>query len=342
MVEVIGTLEIAVKDFVYLQGDFAVRSSTQTIVLNDEDGTEVDVDALNIGANGVDLFAGVNRGEANEIGLNLTDGALALALFSERAVSERKWTALQAGIGSVELVGVDDVTVSGTNLAAEANLAADDGTVVDFAAMAGFGNTYTVSTGPDTSVDFNLDGDENELIQVTGTLEIAVKGYAYIQGDFAVRSATTTVTLNDDDATEVEVDALNIGATGVDLFAGVNRGESNEIGVSLTDGALALALLSERAGSGRKWSAFQASLASVELVGVDEVSISGTNLAAEANLAADDGTVVDFAAMAEAGSTYTILTGPDTSVDMGIDGEEGELVQVTGTLEIAVKDFLYL
>jgi hypothetical protein len=74
-----------------------------------------------------------------------------------------------------------------------------------------------------------MDGDEGEMIEAAGTLEIGIQDFLYLEGDFAVKSSTQTVTLNNEAASEVEVEALSIGASGVDLFAGVNRGESNEI-----------------------------------------------------------------------------------------------------------------
>ena len=91
--------------------------------------------------------------------------------------------------------------------------------------MAEAGSTFSIATGPDTSVDLTMDGDEGEMIEAAGTLEISIKEFLYLQGDFAVKSSTQTVTLNNVGADQVEVEALSIGANGVDLFAGVNRGE---------------------------------------------------------------------------------------------------------------------
>lgn len=335
-------IDIEVGEFFNLSGSFVAQRSKDTVILNDDDATEVEVDAISFGASDVTAFAGANGGTEDEMGFNIGGSSFALGIFSEREGDKRKWNAVQAEGGSASAVGFDPVDISASAIDVTVNSAADDGTVIDFAAMSAAGDAFSIATSSESSVELDIDGDQGALLQAAGTLEIGVSDFVYLQGDFAVRSSTETVTLNDEDATEVEVQSLAIGANGVDVFAGINRGESNEIGVNLDDGNLALAILSENAGDMRSWTALHAGFGGIELTGVPDVTLSGANLSASTNLAADDGTVVDFAAMDTAGSTFTVATGPATSVDFTMDGALGEMLQVAGTFEIGVDDFLYL
>jgi hypothetical protein len=140
----------------------------------------LEVDLLTVGGNGIRGFVGVNGpywndlngngqvdgtdldddgvlevGESDELsgaarGLEISGVDFALALASPlvavppppaQVTDKRRWTALTGRVGNVRLVGVDDLTLAGTDLELEINQGSgtgDDGqdntTVIDFAA----------------------------------------------------------------------------------------------------------------------------------------------------------------------------------------------------------------
>src|SRR5690606_36363636 len=180
----------------------------------------VSVDALTIGASGVDAFIGLNGGTEEAFGLEATDVDFGLALLTEKldgGQAGRSWTSLQATVGSVGFVGVDGLTIEATNLSVVINSAATDGTVADYSAQA-----LEVPTGPETSLEFDMDGAEGDLLEVRGELDIDLFGFFQVSGGFALKKSTKTVTLANDEV--VSVDALTIGASGVDAFIGLNGG----------------------------------------------------------------------------------------------------------------------
>src|SRR5690606_25800176 len=145
---------------------------------------------------------------------------LGLALLSEKVEAGqigRSWTSLQATVGSVSFVGIDGLTIAAENLTAMINMAAADGSVVDYEAA-----PFTVLTGPDSSLELAMAGSDGELIEVRGQLEIDLFGFFQVAGDFALRKSDETVTLAD--GSTVSVESLTIGASGVDAFIGLNGG----------------------------------------------------------------------------------------------------------------------
>ncbi len=64
-------------------------------------GEVVETDLMTIGADNVSAFAGNNGGTANALGLELSNVNFALAMLTD---ATRKWTSLQAEVGSVALL----------------------------------------------------------------------------------------------------------------------------------------------------------------------------------------------------------------------------------------------
>ncbi|QJW84672.1 hypothetical protein HK414_16125 [Ramlibacter terrae] len=160
-----------------------------------------------------------------------------------------------------------------------------------------------------------------------------------VEGGFALTKSTETVTLSD--TTEVEVDLLTIGASGVDAFAGINGGDDDELGLRMTDANFALAMMREHLGVGvttpaRSWMGLQASAGAVELKGLEQVEFSLTGLEVMVNRpdVPLGGTVVDFAA-----SPLEVLTGPGMHMTLGMDGADGELLRATGHATLDVLGF---
>jgi hypothetical protein len=146
-------------------------------------------DLLTVGASDLDIFAGLNGGTANAVGLSLTGASFALALMSDRNDTERKWKALKAGAEAVEILGIPDVTVSGSNLAVAINSKALDGSVIDFTK-----NDVQIATGVDEEVNLDFKG---ALVQASGAFDINISEFFRVSGEFAFKKSTDIVTLAD-------------------------------------------------------------------------------------------------------------------------------------------------
>gem|GEM_PF-3793446 len=205
----------------------------------------------------------------------------------------------------------------------------DPDTVVDFAVA-----PLEVRTGPTTTLTLTLDGVDGSLARATGNLTLEAFDFFRVSGGFAFESSTETVTLSD--GTTVETDLLTAGGGGVSAFVGVDAGTPGAIGFSTEELDFALALFAEKDGD-RAWTALQADLTAAGLVGIDPLTLTVENLALRINRAAADGTVVDFA-----GSPLTVLTGPATSLDLTLDGADGEQLVLRGDLGFGVAGFVTL
>jgi len=69
---------------------FAIEKTAKTIILNDAGASEVNVQALNIGAQSIDFFAGVDEGQASEVGLDIQNSDFALAIMTENGGAGRE------------------------------------------------------------------------------------------------------------------------------------------------------------------------------------------------------------------------------------------------------------
>jgi hypothetical protein len=108
----------------------------------------ISADLLTLGGDNVSAFAGVDGGTSDRVGLSLGQVDFALALISDRADPSRKFTSLQATAGLAAFVGVDSLTVAGTDMTLEINR----GIQTNQAAIpAASGNsTYRLAIGADT------------------------------------------------------------------------------------------------------------------------------------------------------------------------------------------------
>ncbi|MEI7702628.1 MAG: hypothetical protein WCK86_22730, partial [Planctomycetia bacterium] len=160
LLEASGTLTLAVGGFFNVTGSLAVTKSSETLTLSDE--TSVDVDLLTIGGRGLSAFAGVNYNSASQTGLLLTNTEFALSLATDSRDTSRKWTTLQASVGSAALTGISGVTVLSTDLTVLINRPAADDTLVDYSA-----SPLQVATGQTTSLVLNVDGGLGPVLKAT-------------------------------------------------------------------------------------------------------------------------------------------------------------------------------
>ncbi|MEI7538178.1 MAG: hypothetical protein WCJ76_13245, partial [Comamonadaceae bacterium] len=372
-----GALTLDVYGFFAVQGNLAIEKSTSSVTLNDSvvaaDGTvtkpasQVTVDLLTIGGSKLSAFAGLNGGfddagqlKAGALGLSLSDTEFGLALIGQQRTGLepvgtvlRKWTSLQANVGSVGFVGVADLTISADTLSVEINRAATDGTLVDYKAQSLAINTGT--TADPSTMSLSMDGSEGALLRATGNLELDLFGFVQVSGGFGIEKKSGSVTLADvastttvnESSTPVGVDMLLIGGSGLDAFIGAGG-----VGLELGDVNVGLALLGEQlteaqvtAGKvARKWTTIQAEVGSAALVGVDGLSVGVETLSVSVNRQALDTSVVDYSLKAvsttDRKTDLTILTGPASDMALTIDGGRGQFLEASGHLMLDVFGFV--
>ncbi|MDA1274964.1 MAG: calcium-binding protein [Verrucomicrobia bacterium] len=330
---VVDDATLAIGGFFQVSGDIGIEKTTTTITVVDDQGSpsEVTADLLSIGATNVDAFVGINGGTVNAVGLNLEGVEFGLALLTDQADANRTWTSLQASANSISFVGIDDITMSATDLSVLINQAAADGSLVDYAAQ-----SLTVTTGPSDSITFDMAASEGGLIRASGTVDIDLFGFFTVSGSFGFESSTTSVTVVDDQGTssEVAVDLLTVGATNIDAFVGNNGGTDDEVGLSLSGVEFGLALLTDQSDTSRTWTTLQASAGSISFEGIPGITMSASDLDVLINQAASDDSLVDYNAQ-----NLVVTTGPDDSITFDMAASEGELVRASGTVDIDLFGF---
>jgi autotransporter-associated beta strand protein len=215
-----GNMTVEVAEFFRVSGGFAISKSIDEVTLSD--GNKIDVELLTIGASGVNAFAGNHAGTNDAIGLSLSQVDFALAIASDAADAQRKWTTLQASASGVALVGVQGVQIEASDLSVLINRPSKDGVLVDYEA-----EPLSVKTGPSSTLTLDVSGEDGPLIQAMGSLELNVADFFSVSGDFAVRRSWGEVTLSD--ASKVDAELLTIGGANINAFAGLRGGTQDAV-----------------------------------------------------------------------------------------------------------------
>ena len=281
-----GKLDLNVFNFLSLSGDFAFEQSSSTVTL--DTGDEVAVNLLTVGGSHIDAFVGMN-GERDEngdlgadaLGLDLSDASFGVALMSDKADATRSWTSVQASAGGLSFVGIEGLTVSGSDLSVLINRAAGDGSVVDYSD----GKTdLSIATSGDSADDLKLSmaGSEGETLKASGHLDIDLFGFFQVSGDFAFEKSTGSVTLSNGEVIE-KADLLTLGGNDIDAFAGLNGGTDDKLGLELGGASFGLALITDQAEPSHKFTSLQASADLAQFVGVDGLTVAASELQVNIN-----------------------------------------------------------
>ena len=169
----------------------------------------------------------------------------------------------------------------------------------------------------------------------SSSMTLAVENFFWATGDFTIRKTSATVTLSD--SSSMTADVLTVGGNNVSAFVGLNGGTANELGLSLTGVNFGLALLTDQSNSTRKWTSLQASATGADFVGITGLTLNAGTVDVSINQAASGTVVVDYTP-----TGLTVPTSATTDVTLDMAGEDGEQLQASGDLTIAVSDFVTL
>ncbi|MFZ4526499.1 MAG: LEPR-XLL domain-containing protein, partial [Chlorobium sp.] len=335
LVKAAGTFDVGVADFLSLTGSIAIEKKSENLAVQASDGTTslLWMDILTLGGTGIDAFVGINGGSAQKLGLVLAGTKVAILMVQEQANKKRKWSAIKAGADSAALVGVDGMTLASSDLSVEINRAStEDASLLDFAA-----GSYQLLVGPAESVAIDFNADKGALLQASGNLTIDLFGFVQVSGEIALEKSSGKVKLSDEASTEVSVDLLTLGGSGMRAFAGLNGGESGAMGLELSAVNFALATMTSTADKTRSWTSMQASAASAGFIGVDGLTIGADTLSVAINQAgkAND-SVVDYGT---GKTTLEIATGTSSTLKLSMDGSKGEMLEASGNLMLDVFGF---
>ncbi|MEW6155801.1 MAG: hypothetical protein AB1813_00100 [Verrucomicrobiota bacterium] len=369
---IVGQATLQISEFIFVQGSFAFeqgRSATVTLA----DGTTKEVDAVTIGASDVNVFAGLGGPYFEDVdgdGDGRNDGAIGLAfenvdvgiaLFEGAALTDfTKYVALKVeadsagfvGMGDIIELNARDITIGYNTVTDPFDTVFDPAEPIDFSAMTGGG--FAVPTGGDPVV---LDFDSELLQVIVGQATLKISQFIFIQGSFAFEQGrTTTVTLAD--STTKEVDVITIGASNVNVFAGVGGPYFEDVdgdGDGRNDGSIGLALENVDVGIGlfegadlfdfTKYVAVKVEADSAGLVGMGDIlELSAQDIRVGYNsvddpfdLPTDPAEPIDFSAMT--GGGFAVPTGGDPVV---LD-YDSELIQVIlGQATLKISDFIFV
>jgi redox-sensitive bicupin YhaK (pirin superfamily) len=272
-------------------------------------------------------FAGVNGGTANAAGLSLTGANFGVAVATDKLDPARRWITTQATVSSVAVLGIPDVTISGSNLAVRVNRSDLDGIVANYSVT-----PLNIPLSGGSSYTINIDGSKGALLEASGTLTVSVSDFFNVTGSFALRRSAANITLAD--GTTKDVSLLTLGVDGASAFVGLNAGTDNAAGLSITNADAAIAIASDLTDPTKRWTAIEASLDGISVTGLSDVTIAANSLNVEINRASGTQAVVDWAA-----TPLVVTTGPASSITLNMAGADGTLLRASGNLTIKAGGF---
>ncbi len=229
--QVVGTIELSLNNFVYIHGDLAITEQTVNGVNITGSSSAVDnVSMLTIGANNVTIFAGVGATTNTDgtldtsaaTGFSITGASFGMALLSVNGKSYYGVDAKAAFLGGVNLPA--GIVATATSVEVQINGSNDGSNVVNFdssftSTTSTNGKGLDVLTGPSSSINLDFTG---KYLQVVGTIELSLNNFVYVHGDLAITEQTVDgVNITGSSSAVDDVSMLTIGANNVTIFAGV-------------------------------------------------------------------------------------------------------------------------
>ncbi|MFM7920757.1 MAG: hypothetical protein ACKPJJ_11060, partial [Planctomycetaceae bacterium] len=217
-----------------------------------------------LGGKNASAFAGVNGGSANAAGLALTGVDFGYITATEKLDGARRWNTLQATAANVAALGIPDTTVTGSNLAVAINRPDENGLVANYK-----NSPLNIPLGNSQTYTVNIDGAKGALLQASGTLTVSVSDFFKVTGSFALQRAAASVTLAS--GTTANVSLLTLGIDNGSAFLGLNPGDANAAGLSITNADAAIAVATDVTDPAKRWTAVEASLDGISVTGLADI-----------------------------------------------------------------------
>jgi len=372
-----GSIDLDLFGFVTGSGNFAFVKQTADVRIS---GTEIldDASLVMLALDDVDAFVGVNG-----VGFGVTGGQLGLAQITPAGAGDtRSYTAIRGGLGTASLEGINGLTAELSNLAVEINQASgenlgvpavplDWSTAIDLDDSDGqaFGDVVDPGQYLDIPVDMTMAYTE-ELLQVSGHIELGLFGFVTGSADFALKQETVDVDLDGNGTIGVndltDASLATFALNNATLFIGVNS-----IGFEIAGARLGLAYIkSTDPTDTRSYLGLKGHITSASFVGIDAFDITINTLIVEINQASgakgaigaealdwtgaldlDDDLVFGEVADADADGVYEVsddLLDPGLNLDPALGDQElaldfeGELLRIKGFLTLRISQFVFV
>ncbi|MEN9330757.1 MAG: hypothetical protein RLZZ484_1945, partial [Pseudomonadota bacterium] len=366
LVRASGYFEMEVDGFFSVAGNLGFEKSTRAVTL--ADGTELNVNTLNFGGEGLRSFAGVNgpywrdlngdrvfteaEADPNAVGMVMGDVKFGLVLASAvpgtADATGLQWTALKASAGTVAFVGVPGATIAARDLAVDINLVSGVGAnfdadtkVIDFTAGT---ETYSVVTGTGKTLALDMPGESGQLVRASGTMDLRVGDFFQFTGSMGMERRAQDVTLAD--GTQVETEMLSVGGTGLTGFVGLGpygsdtngngKFDNSEVnpnakGLGVRDVEFGLAIFNGKAAyEDTQWLAMTGSVGGVDLMlGLpDNLKLQVYNLGVDLNMARHEADVTS-APLVHVGGDYATDANASLILGSSVFGSGTENLSVT-------------
>ena len=322
-----GTIHANLLDLATLDGTFSFETSLRDLALTD--GTTTTVDALAIGIREAAGFVGIS-GDSGRTGLVAEDVNLAFGVFTERGLTPRQWSLLDADIGRLAAVGIDGVVLEAADVSLEYVRLPADLVAVDL----------TTPIAYDDGLAFSLSADQlrpgsRSLFSFGGDFDVNLREHVVFQDRVDLRVELDTVQVFDPATgtrTAEEVATLSFAALDQDIFAGSQAaaGDSGRVGLAI-DGANLAAVVAVSPSSGSVWVAVDASAAAVRTVGINGLAITTDEVRVRLNSPDLAGRVIDFAAMPLEVPTGLAVQAGGTGGGLWGDGQSATIALAAGS-----------
>ncbi|MEY4213406.1 MAG: hypothetical protein RL458_1632, partial [Pseudomonadota bacterium] len=373
----IAGMTLKASEFLTVDGTFVLSTTPETITTSK--GEVVNSARWLIGGHNLNAFVGLggpyrldtdHDGNLTEeatnplaAGFELTGLDVGLALYEEVVAvasgAPRAWLSLSASAKTAEQIGLPLVDIRAGELALQLNIGSDR-SVVDHATPLQVPTGATIGS-PDAAKTLDFRAVQGTLIRASGHFEIDVGDSFALAGHLGFEKVIREVTLAD--GTQVRVNTLSFGGEGLRAFAGINgpywrdlnddgiysESEVNpaSIGLALNNVSAGLVLASPVRGSAvnpeLNWTALKAAAGSVAIVGIPDVTIAARQVAVDLNLVDGvsptvdaDTRVIDFTAGA---APFEVITGTNRRLTLDMPGTSGQLLRVSGTMDVRLGDF---
>ncbi|MFT6434600.1 MAG: hypothetical protein ACJAVI_002649, partial [Candidatus Azotimanducaceae bacterium] len=308
LIQASGSVNVEVADFLAFSGNFAFEK-TEVVT-----GT-VSETVIRVAATQVAAFLGTGRRTLDATGVEISDGTFGLVINKSIDSVAVAGTAVASSYaltasGTASLVGVDELTLSGSLMARLNNT--------------GGAVNQTISTlGGDVDIIFNE--EEGNLQKLEGSIELDIAGFVGLDGEFSFEKSDVITG-------SVTETTISVAATNVNAFVGADRGTADAAGVEINNGELGLLLyqtLDSAAVEGSSASGTYAVSVSGDaaLLGVPNVTASGS---------------LEVLVNNTGGAISETLTTPGGTVSVEFTAEQGNYQRVEGSVQLAIAGFVSL
>ncbi|ETR66088.1 MAG: hypothetical protein OMM_13271, partial [Candidatus Magnetoglobus multicellularis str. Araruama] len=325
-----GHMNLSVMDYFFTEGDMAVEFRTRPVDTRNLDGDGVieDMEVMTIGASDLFAFAGVNGPQDSEgaIGFALSNVNIGMA-FMQSPTRDTKYLSLKAMVGDASFIGVDDLTLSASNLFVAINKSFGSDDVVHFAEA-----PFMINAGLGGMIPLDYHFSMGQVLRTEGDITIQIGDSVYMDGHIAFETRAQEMFISD--GSQVQTNMMLFTAGDLSMFFGANgpADQDEAFGFSLANTNMALMIMKPTdTEDNRSWTALNAVSDGIGFVGPDNLNISADNLMIRMNMAENTEDVLDFSK-----HIFEIPVSQDASMRFDFHGANGEFIEARGDLNVSI------